>query len=144
MKTYKAILFMVFMNICPLLYSQSRVSFGYDAAGNRISRTIVITQQNQVSAPPQEETDIYSEMLTHIEIRIYPNPTEGLLKVEINNLPENETAIIALYNLSGQAIVVRRGVSGYSEIDISSQPQGAYVMKIAAGEEHTEWKIIKR
>ena len=136
------ILLIIFMSICPLLYSQNSISYGYDLAGNRISRTIKMpglksaTQEEQTSA-------VYSEKLSDIELRIYPNPTDGLLKVEIHNLQGGQKADILLYNLSGKLISSHRGISDFVTVDISDQPAGTYLMKIIAGTYQTEWKIIK-
>ena len=134
---------LLFVSICPMLHAQGKVKFGYDAAGNRISRTIVFAPR---SAPAQEEEQptVYTEMLSEIKVKIYPNPTTGLLKVEISNLPEDQTAHIWLYAMSGQLIHTFRDVSQSVSIDISREPAGVYVMKIVAGERQTEWKIIKK
>ena len=149
MKTIvKTVLLGFFATVClQVLHSQNTVSYGYDAAGNRVSRTIVYQSPPPRSAPaPKEEEPpvVYSEVLSDIELKIYPNPTDGLLKVEILNLPEEQTANIWLYNLSGRLITLLRGITGFVDVDISGQPQGTYLMKIVAGEYQTEWKIIKK
>lgn len=126
-----------------LLYGQN-VSYAYDAAGNRIRREITLPASNTRSASEQEETLVYSEMLSDIEVRIYPNPTEGLLTVEIRNLPDKQTADILLYNLSGKLITMRNKIENFVEVDLSSQPAGIYLLKIVSGEYGTEWKIIKK
>ena len=128
------------------LHSQNKVSYGYDAAGNRISRTIVIAAPLKSAPAPavEEQPTVYSETLSGVELKIYPNPTDGLLKVEIHNLPENQTAGIWLYNMSGKLVTSFKGVTGFATVDISGQPQGTYLMKIVAGEYQTEWKIIKK
>ena len=123
--------------------SAQTVSYGYDAAGNRIFRTIVMQNQARVAAPTEKQT-VYSEMLSNIRLNIYPNPTDGWLKVEIQGMAEGQTANILLYNLSGQMIVSLKGITDFTDIDISSQPAGTYLMKIIAGEYQTEWKIIKK
>jgi len=91
MKIFKTLLFILFMSICSLLHSQNKVNFGYDNAGNRISRTISLLKSAPTSDSEEEPPVVYSEMLSDIEIKIYPNPTDGLLKVEIRNLPEKQT-----------------------------------------------------
>jgi len=146
MKTIvKLILLGFFATAClQVLHSQDTVSYGYDAAGNRISRTIVIQLRSATAPEEEEQPVVYSEMLSDIEVRIYPNPTDGLLKVEIRNLPEDQTADILLYNLSGNLISSQRGITDFTDINISSQPSGTYLMKILAGKSQTEWKIIKR
>lgn len=153
MKTIiRTILLGFFATIClPLLHSQSKVSFGYDSAGNRISRTIEFDPLRSSSNEEEEPPPVYSEMLSNIELKIYPNPTDGLLKVEILNLPEDQTADILLYDLAGKLITSHRKAGDFTEINISSQPAGIYLMKIVAGQTtsggsqyQTEWRIIKR
>ena len=129
-----------------VVYSQNKVSYGYDAAGNRTSRTIIYPPPKPAPAAIEEEQPaaVYSEVFSGIELKIYPNPTDGLLKVEIHNLPENQTADILLYNLSGNLISSHREVNDFVTLDISAQPPGTYLMRIIAGEYRTEWKIIKK
>ena len=140
------LLFLLSMSIYPALHAQNTVSYGYDAAGNRISRVIVMPDLRSAVASPEEDlpASVYSEMLSDIEVKIYPNPTAGWLKVEIRNLPDEQTADIRVYNLSGQMIIASEKVRDFTEIDLSGQPQGTYLMKIAAGKYQTEWRIIKK
>jgi len=150
MRNYKIISCVIFMSIGAVLYSQNNtVNYGYDAAGNRTFRTITL-QPKPAPAPKDKEEEqqpsevVYSEALSDIELKIYPNPTDGLLKVEIHNLPEGQTVDIMLYNLSGKLIKSFKGLNKFATIDLSAQPQGTYLMKIRAGEYQTEWKIIKK
>jgi len=119
------------------------ISYGYDAAGNRISRVITMprsmAQKNKV-----EETNIQSEMLENLEIRLYPNPTDGILNVEVDRLPEGMQARFSIYNLSGKLLLDKNSPSGYETLDLTSQPAGTYILQITAGENKTEWKIIKK
>ena len=142
----KIVLALFFMNICFVLHSQNRVSYGYDSAGNRTSRTIILLRSAPASEDDEEEqpVEVYSELLSDIELKIYPNPTDGWLKVEIYHLPEGQTAHIWLYNLSGNLITSFKEVSDFENINLSGQPAGIYVMKIVAGEYQTEWRIIKK
>ena len=119
------------------------ISFGYDAAGNRVSRAV----PNQLRSATQEEeetTTSVEEVLSDVTIKIYPNPTEGIVTVEINSPREAETNEVSLYSLSGKNIIPVRVVERSANLDISEQPAGVYILKIRAGEQHTEWKIIKK
>jgi YD repeat-containing protein len=134
----------IFATVClQSLHSQNKVSYGYDSAGNRVSRTIEVVRSSQGTVE-EEPPVVYSEMLSDIELKIYPNPTEGLLNIEIYNLPEGQTANIWLYNLSGNLITSFKDVSDSVSMNISGQPAGIYLMKIMAGEYQTEWRIIKK
>ena len=137
----------LFMSIHPALHAQGSVSYGYDSAGNRTSRVIHLSQMSPPAPPETQEEEEdpleYSEMLSDIQLNIYPNPTAGRLKVELLNLPDEQTVDIKVYNLSGQLIVAREKAGWQTEIDLSGQPAGTYLMKIEAGEYRTEWRVIK-
>jgi hypothetical protein len=144
MKTIKIILLFAGLSFFyTFLNAQSTVSYAYDHAGNRIGRTIVLPTQ-EMRASAEEEPTVYSEVLSDILIKIYPNPTQGLLYIRIENLPPDVKAQVALYHLSGKMITVREDVSHSIEIDFTGQEAGIYLLKIVAGENQTEWKIIKK
>ena len=130
------------------LSAQDAVSFAYDEAGNRISRTIVFNTSSSAlrntEEEEEEETAAVSEVVADFTIRIYPNPTEGLLRVSIEGMPENETAQLALYQTSGTLIRMLQDVSSSAEIDLGGQPAGIYLLRIQIGAKRSEWKIIKK
>jgi hypothetical protein len=140
----KILIYLLFMCICPMFHSQDKVTYGYDAAGNRISRTIVMGTKSSPTTDEEEHPAVYTEKVADIILKIYPNPTDGLVKVEIYNLPEGQTANIWLYAMTGRLINTFKGISDAVSINIGKQPEGVYVMKIEAGEYRTEWKIIKK
>ena len=141
------LLCLLLMSVCSMLYAQQgKITYRYDRAGNRISRTIVISPRTTPASieEEQQQQDVYTELFSDIQLKIYPNPTEGLLKVEIYNMPEGQTAQIWIYAMSGQLIRSFKDVNSSASVDISGQPAGVYLMKIVVGEYQTEWKIIKK
>lgn len=66
----------------PLHLSADTISYSYDNAGNRIKQEIVLdtraNSDNRETAPINIEIDKKS-------ITIYPNPTRGLIKIEIQD-----------------------------------------------------------
>ena len=145
MKRSKIIIVCLFlMSIFSMLHAQDTIRYQYDAAGNRISRTIVLQTKSAPAPAEEKQTAVYTEVLSDITIKIYPNPTDGLLKVEISNLPKGQAANIWLFSVSGKLISSYKKVSNPVSIDISAQPAGIYVMKIEAGKRLSEWKIIKK
>ena len=144
--TIKQIILLLFLTLFAFAgKSQTyKVSFGYDNAGNRVSRTVVVLNPQLRSATQEEETTSVEEVLSDVTIKIYPNPTEGMVTVEINSPRETETNEVSLYSLSGKNILPAKIVEQSANLDISDQPAGVYILKIRAGEQHTEWKIIKK
>jgi len=139
--------------VCDKMQAQNPVTYGYDASGNRMSRVIVFTSKAQAPLPKAEATaeeepaeeKVYTEMLKNFSVRIYPNPTKGDLTVEIQQLPDGQTANLKLYNMSGKLIHHKNNFhGGIEKFNISKHPAGIYVLKIVAGDSSTEWKIVKK
>ncbi|MDR1729411.1 MAG: T9SS type A sorting domain-containing protein [Prevotellaceae bacterium] len=150
----KIIIFPIIICLCSTLPAQT-VRFLYDAAGNRVERYIDMTAPGLRSATiaAEEETEETSENTPLKElqdlslanpIHIYPNPTDGLLKVQIDNLQENQKASVILMNMQGQTVLSRSAVRDIVELDMSTSAQGIYIMRISIDEKNTEWKIIKK
>lgn len=99
------------------------VSYAYDEAGNRVKREIVL----QTRAAEEFTNESYSEMLEDRGIRIYPNPTEGQLTVEITG---DGACRFDIYNISGQQVLTTNSGPGRVALDISSQPKGLYILRV--------------
>jgi YD repeat-containing protein len=137
----KAIL--LFTLLLGAIMVSAQVTFGYDAAGNRISRTIVLANSLAKTATT-DSIPPATEMLGEMQVKVYPNPTKGQLSVEINGLPDDTGGTIRIYTLQGQLILEQPVSYSRTSLNIGGQPVGTYVMKITAGEKNTTWKIIKQ
>lgn len=138
------ILLFLFLSIVMvgLLHSQNVVTYAYDAAGNRVKREIILATK---SAAANTEEPFFMEEISQRTIKIYPNPTDGLLKVEIENTDgiKNCTIMISAMN-TGKQVKKVKATLPVTDIDISNQPFGVYVMLIDIDGEYTSWKIIKK
>ena len=135
-------LVMLLITAVPLIaFSQSKLHYSYDNAGNRVKREIVVKTK---SLPDSSDPEYYSEMLSDKDIRIYPNPTEGHLKIEVAGWDNTDQCLFRLYNSVGQLVLSTRAGSSYTELDISSRSNGLYILHITLNGKETSWKIIKK
>ena len=121
------------------------ISYAYDNAGNRISRKIVDLSLPQThikrdSVAPAPVIDQLGER----KITIYPNPTKGMLAVEITGGDDKDQLQISLYNTDGKQLQNRKVVSGSNSVNMATYPAGWYILRVQAGEKRTEFKIIKQ
>ena len=101
--------------------AQTSFTFGYDASGNRLNRTIPLKS----ATIPKDTTEI-SKALIPLEdqiglhqIRIYPNPTIGQVRVEIANLGET-AANLQIYSIRGSLLQQVRLYGESANIDLGS------------------------
>jgi hypothetical protein len=67
-------------------------------------------------------------LLSHI--RLFPNPTSGLVTLELTDIKPKELTITA-YDVNGRAVLMHPGDgSGHYILDFSQLPGGVYVLKI--------------
>ncbi len=79
-----------------------------------------------------------------MDIKIYPNPTKGVLKIDISGIAIDQQVELQLYNVEG--IVILKEYINYfpTEINITGQPAGHYFLQIIPDDTvQSTWKIIK-
>ena len=136
----RTFLFLIFSFLVSFKSLAQEISYAYDEAGNRVKREVVIGKKRGAAAS-KKKAPSYSDMLSNHEILIAPNPTKGKVKVSVPNIDANFD--VHVYSSGGQVIVSQPSVRDYTEIDLTNQPDGVYVLVISFGQEKTTWKIIK-
>lgn len=147
----KTTLLLIVLLVIQVVGLSQNIKYEYDFAGNRVKRTIYLksatipkdTAQLAIAAGLNEEKIEFTETLGEQEIKIYPNPTRGELKVTISRLVQGETARLLVYNASGALILQKENLSTSNDINLSSQKPGMYIMRIILGPNTSEWKIVK-
>ena len=85
--------------LLPLIVgSQTIVNYTYDAMGNRIKREIVLSRSMENTEKPLTET------LSEKQISIYPNPTDGLLRIDISGRETTDKCKFSVFSLKGALV----------------------------------------
>lgn len=149
-KTSKTIFLSLVLAAISFALTAQTVSFGYDDAGNRTSRTITLksSEVNQTDTTDQVvEEEHFFDVLQEMKITISPNPNGGKFSVTVQNLPDKEyekTIQLMLYGISGELIYQISELHAHSEIDISNRENGTYILVFISGNEKRTWKIVKQ
>jgi hypothetical protein len=143
-KTNLLIGFILALAIIPFAgLTQNNYDFGYDAAGNRISRIISLKSANiQDGFASSQLLPPIVDKIGLATTRIYPNPTKGILHLEIT-AENNEQANLTVHDLNGKLIVQNGRILNNCDIDLSGSPSGMYILRVFIGAESKEWKVIK-
>jgi hypothetical protein len=122
--------------------SAQNVTYTYDAAGNRTQRVITLSSKSLPSQSLNAATPL-EDLVAERKVKIYPNPTKGMLAVEVDNLEGDVKGEFSIHNAAGSLIKKQKTVSGKATFDLTSQPTGVYFLRIRLGDEVNTWKIIK-
>lgn len=120
----------------------TNVEFNYDADGNMILRKIIVVPSNIKGNPNQD--DVISEEVGQQKIIIYPNPTNGIIKLDISEIDDLLNNYCRIYSLNGTLLLNKKISGSLTEIDLSSYEAGSYLMDIYLGDKISRWKVIKQ
>jgi len=123
------------------------VNFGYDANGNRISRTLTVAKVEEKGKSDDITTtlDFISEETNAFggaTVSIYPNPTHDKLTVSIQGLRENHVKA-CLIATTGAILIQQELCKDVHDLDLSSLPSGMYLLQLSASNMTQILKIIK-
>ena len=125
-------------------FSQGNVRFTYDASGNRISRTIVLSSKRSIRKSESSAANVITDLLSERKRTIVPNTTNGYLKVIISGITDIDDCSLSIYSGGGQLISDNQNIGESTDLDLSNHPNSYYILKIRINDEISSWKIIKK
>lgn len=107
-----------------------------------------LSEQNPVTEPPifksiavSSVKDKSDEIQKDINVRIYPNPTNGIINLDIDGRIINPA--ISITDLSGKEVYKERiNITGQRSIDISFLKKGFYIVRVKDDKSFTSKKIV--
>lgn len=140
----KILVFILIFISCGVYSQQQRIVFEYDDSGNRISRTIqtIILYTTEVPAD-SSLLSVAEESIFNYNIKVYPNPTQGHLTIEIEDFTVESPLDLVVFDRNG--IVLQRHKIAQSVIflDLSTYPASWYMVAFMLNQERRDFKIIK-
>ena len=117
-----------------------RIVYSYDEAGNRVQseKEIILRSIGRTT-----DIKIYNDSLSQARIIIYPNPTQGDLKIDIVGIDNFDHTELKVISLNSVVITSVNQLSASNEVDLTNYPNGTYLLIIRLNDDTTTWKIIK-
>lgn len=166
-KTVLSFLVMLYVNTS--MDAQSFTAhYTYDDNGNRITATVIYLQTAVKQVQVQSEHFTMDSIITadsanflkqgwkepiieHLlgfVIKVYPNPTQGILMIEVSGISEeqitNSSNVIKVWDLEGRQICSSVQLKNVNIVDLSNQSNGGYIVIIVINGLTKEYKIIKQ
>lgn len=85
--------------------------------------------------------DNLTSNISNLVLQVYPNPTNGMLNVELNTI--NENTKVEILNALGQVIVSEKNPTQYFSFNIYNYPAGVYFVKATFDSKTSVVKIMK-
>ncbi|MCF8370800.1 MAG: T9SS type A sorting domain-containing protein [Bacteroidales bacterium] len=87
--------------------------------------------------------DVYKEVDNASHFNLYPNPSTGIFQIQFTDVSNIALFSVSVYNLVGQKIVsLPSGI--HDRVDLQSQPDGLYLIRIMMDGKDSCQRIIKR
>lgn len=148
------ILTIVFLLNVVFLYAQCSVEYSYDYAGNRTERQVIclgttrsaeefIEEDLDVDDRNIQPSEPVMSLMDNLNIRITPNPTRGLIGVEIEGACETDVLMLTVCSIGGKLLQTEVLKLGINPIDLSGYANGHYILQINSGNSRKEFKLIK-
>lgn len=137
------ILSILLLSGCSLFSQNYKLVFEYDNAGNRYSRTMIEMIIDDKSQVENTTTDSLDFSMNEMQVTVFPNPTKGVLRIEIDNLPENARGSVLVTDLQGRVLINSEEVSGSFEVDFTPFSAGTYNMTLTIDGSKKYFGIIR-
>ncbi|MBO0937355.1 T9SS type A sorting domain-containing protein [Fibrella sp. HMF5335] len=78
-------------------------------------------------------------------VDVYPTPTQAVLTVDINvRLTAENPATLTLTDMVGRPMLTRRVTDQHTQLDLSQQPAGLYLLNVSVGDKRVVRKVMKQ
>lgn len=145
---YRNISILLFLLIVPFTGLAQSFKYSYDKSGNCVSRIIEIAK---ATLQPEEDQNtlqksINSSKLNYDSFHVFPNPTSDYIKIQIANYYPHIDGFIdfVITDMSGHSIIKGKLPGSQTEIDLTEQNSGVYMLILRTVHSQFTWKIIKK
>lgn len=140
----KSILTFFLLSFALTIIAQQKLSYAYDDAGNRVNRTIVLSNKSAAVTKAETASEYFEETIAEKQVKIYPNPVQSELTLSVSGFGDaTATGEYMLYRFDGSMVSRGKVVSEKTTVDMSQLKNGNYIMRIVIDGKQSSWKIIK-
>jgi hypothetical protein len=96
-----------------------------------------------ITTLPLVTLNINKNIISNINIKVYPNPVSDKLKIDIQNVNSLKSTIISVYDTQGKLLLQQTITKQQTELNISDFAKGIYILKVSDTNNTTISKFVK-
>lgn len=123
--------------------AQQSIAYGYDASGNRTSRSVYIPMLRVTDESEDEQNNTNNRMTSDWKVIAAPNPTHGLVQVLIRSLREFGQCTLTLADSMGRIVLTVNTSQTLTTLDMTALADGLYLLRADIDGTVAAVKIIK-
>ena len=117
------------------------VTYGYDAAGNRISRTISVSHVKERGFTTDAESPSSTDSLTG-RVNVTVDNSAQSVVVQVNGLKSTDRCSVSLYSVSGQHLHTIAPAAPRTVVSLIPYPAGVYIIHVTLNGIKDSWKVL--
>ncbi|MDR1758426.1 MAG: T9SS type A sorting domain-containing protein [Bacteroidales bacterium] len=127
------------------VFAQLPRRYDYDEAGNRVLRVVI--EMSPKSGKQATDTlahpASYEEQVGTVKFTVFPNPTSGIVTLQMQEDTALPAGNIMVCNMTGQVLLQQSLTEARTTLDLAHLPPGTYLLKLFINNTSEVWKIIK-
>ena len=146
---FKKIMLAAFCGIamCAPLHAQ-KIVYSYDSGGNRTQKRIIVLSAGAKGSRvfAEDEEDITAVKVPEAQDGGIAIQTDGDSKVTLTDSEEAWAGegVISVFSANGGKVTESKSTARTTEIDLSDQPSGIYLLTVKTGRRTKTWRIAIR
>ncbi|WP_133166339.1 hypothetical protein [Sphingobacterium haloxyli] len=120
-----------------------QLSYGYDVAGNRTTRTIVVGTQGFSADRQQEVSQTYRDSLDGKELVIRIDNSNATLGLSAKEHDRSSKQEYSLLDEKGTLITKKKLSGKTTSVKLDDLPSGAYTLQIHINHRSSTWNLVK-
>ncbi len=113
---------------------------GYRTCGD----TMGLTDRDSLMNMAMRWTSV-EEVTNAASFRLYPNPSQNVVQIEINPLSANYPHTVEIYDLSGKLLIIKElGIANLHQLEIHNLTQGLYIVRLLNAKNTEQSLLIKQ
>jgi hypothetical protein len=96
-----------------------------------------------ITTLPEMTLNVNKNIISNINIKVYPNPVSDKLKIDIQNVNNLKSTIISVYDTQGKLLLQQTITKQQTELNISEFAKGIYVVKVNNDKNTMVSKFVK-